>query len=140
MATLAAIRDGIKDTLMQNIAGLHVYDTVPDDHAVPCVLVVPQSADFHVSMARGSDTWEFDLVVIVSRVDVRAGQDQLDAFVSGSGAKSVRQVIFQNSTLGLENTDSTVKSMKGYGGNYDTAGNNYVGAVLRLVVTTSGTA
>lgn len=140
MATLGQMRDAIKKTIKDNLSGVHVYDTIPDVQEVPCVMVLPVSADYHVAFARGSDTWEFDLVVSVSRVDVNAGQEQLDAYVSGHGPKSIRQIMFQNDSLGLPDTTSTVKSMKGYGGNFDTAGNNYVGAVLRLSVTTSGTA
>jgi hypothetical protein len=140
MATLVQMRDAIKKTIKDNLSGVHVYDTVPDIQEVPCVVVIPHSADFHVAFARGSDTWEFDLAVMVSHVDVNAGQDQLDNFVSGSGPKSIREIFFNNDDLGLPDTTSTVKSMKGYGGNFDTAGNNYIGAVLRLSVTTSGTA
>jgi hypothetical protein len=140
MATLNAIRDAIKTTLKANLPGVHIYDNVPDVQEVPCVIVLPIMADFTVAFARGSDTWQFDLVVSVSRVDVQDGQEQLDKYVSGSGAKSIRQIIFNNPTLGLADTDAHIKSMKGYGGNFDTAGNNYVGALLRLVVVTSGTA
>lgn len=140
MATLAAMRTAIKKTIKDNISGLQIYESVPDVEEAPCVVILPESADFHVSMARGSDTWEFSIVVMAPRVDAQDGQRQLDQYVSGSGPKSLREVFFKNDSLGLADTTSTVKSMKGYGGNFDTAGNNYVGAVLRLSVTTSGSA
>lgn len=140
MAALSAIRDGIRDTLLANIPGVEVYDTVPDVVITPAIVVEPETADFFVAMGRGTDEWIFNLYVLCSRAVADEGQDQLDAYVTGAGTSSVRQVIFQNKTLGLTGTDANVSGMSGYGGTFESASIPHIGAVLRLVVVTPGTA
>src|SRR5690242_10970978 len=118
MATLAAIRDAIKTTLEANVAGLTVYDTVPDAANLPAACVVPDTADFEVAMGRGVDTWEFDLYVLVSTADMDIGQDSLDDFVTGAGSKSIRAAVFANRTLGLSGVNAHVSRMSEYGAKF----------------------
>lgn len=139
MASLTSIRGGIKATLDGNIASLHAYDKVPERPNLPAVVPVPVEADFDVAMGRGTDTWFFDLFVLTSHADAELGQDSLDSFVTGAGATSIRQVIFQNKTLGLSNVDAHVSGMRNYGATFEAVGVDHVGAVLRLVVHTKGT-
>ena len=40
-------------------------------------------------------SYDFDVLVVVSRADSRSGQNQLDSFINGSGSNSIRQAIFQ---------------------------------------------
>lgn len=141
MASLEAIRDGIKTTIETAVTTLHVYDTVPDSaNVLPAVIVVPFTSDFEVSMGRGLDTWEFDLWVLVSMSEMGIKQDSLDAYVSGAGSSSIRQAIFNNRTLGLSSTDAHVSQMLEYGARFATAGYPHLGARLRLLVHTPGTA
>lgn len=141
MASLEAVRDAIKQTLRTTITALFdVYDTVPDEVELPCVVVVPKAADFTVVMARGADQWRFDLVVLVSSTDAAIAQDSLDSFVSGAGDNSIRQCIFQNNTLGLSGTHAHISAMTDYGGQFEAAGIDHIGATLTLVVLTPGTA
>jgi hypothetical protein len=144
VASLEAIRDGLKITLKANIANLHVYDTVPDVTNLPAIVVMPDpenTVDFTKAFQRGHDEWRINLFVLVPRVDARAAQEQLDKFLAGSGPKSVRQVIYQHPEIGLsDGTDVTVTGAKGYGGNFDSANTSMVGVVMRLTVLTPGTA
>lgn len=141
MASLAAIRAGIKTTLIAALGeGVEVYDTVPGSPVLPCVCVVPDTADFHVAMVRGVDTWYFDLIVLVPSTDSRVGQNRLDPFVTGAGPLSIRQAIFDAGSLGLTGTASTVSAMSNYGGSYDAVSVDHIGATLRLIVHTPGTA
>lgn len=140
MASLSAIRDAIKTTITANITGLEVYDTVPDVAIVPAVVVWPNEADFDVAMGRGTDSYEFDLFVLCQRAVADEGQDALDDYVTGAGASSIRQAMFNNRTLGLTNVDAHVSGMSRYGGQFDTAQIPHIGAVLRLIVHTIGTA
>ncbi|MFT2016295.1 hypothetical protein ACMA1D_10695 [Streptomyces sp. 796.1] len=140
MASLMELRTAVKTALQAQIPGLICYDTVPDVAQCPAVVVMPVDADFAVSLQRGTDTWNFDLFVLVPRTDSGLSQDRLDNYLSGSGPSSVRQAIYENRSLGLPDTESLIKSMRGYGGEFATARIPHVGAVLRLVVHTSGTA
>lgn len=140
MSSLAAIRDAIKTTIGDNITGLRGHDTIPDAISPPAFVVVPVDADFAVAMSRGTDTWFFDLLVLVSRAATRSGQNALDAYVTGAGASSIRQVIFQNRTLGLTDTTAHVASVSKYDFTYTVGAIDYAGATLRLIAQTSGQA
>ncbi len=145
MASLSQLRTAVKDTLVAALgAGTEVYDTIPGSPALPCVCVVPDSANFVVAMARGTDTWNFDLVVLVPSGDNQFGQSRLDPYVTGAGALSVRQAIYNANTpttgLGLSNTNAHVSGMTDYGGSFEAVDVDHIGARLRLVVHTTGTA
>ena len=138
MASFSTIRTAIKTTLADNISGLRVYDTIDDMINVPACVVVPTSIDFNEAMARGTDKYDFDVLVVVSRADSRSGQNQLDSFINGSGSNSIRQAIFQNSTLGQSDTSAVVTSMSDYGGTYAVNGVESIGARLGVTVYTKG--
>lgn len=135
MSSLAEIRDAIAATIQQQ--GLNVYDTVPDVQNVPACVVIPVEADYTVAMAMGGDKYVFNLAIMVQRSETRQAQEALDEYVTGKGPKSIREFIFRNCTLGLDDVDAVVEGIPkgGYGGTFDTAGLNYVGALLRLSVT-----
>jgi hypothetical protein len=140
MAGLAAIRAAVKTTIEAAISGLQVHEMVPAKPVPPCVLVIPDTADFLVAMGKGTDTWNFDLLVLVPTADLVVGQALLDPYVTGAGASSIRSAIFAAKTLGLASTDAHVSGMSDYGGAHEYGGNQHIGATLRLVVHTIGTA
>jgi hypothetical protein len=139
VASLAAIRTAVKTTLEAAITGLRVYDKIPGATQVPAVVVDPVSANFVVAMGRGTDTWEFDLHMVVSDAEETLGQIALDDYVSGAGARSIRTAIWNARTLGLTNTDAHVSGLLAYGVRFEQAPIKHVGATLRLVVHTRGT-
>lgn len=132
-SSLSQIRTAIKATISQ--AGLNVYDHEVDVQNSPACVVKPADALFSGAMRMGGDTYRFDLFVVVARTDTRLAQEKIDQYVTGQGPKSIREYLFHNSSLGLPDVDSMVEKMSGYGGTFDTAGTNFVGAVLRLCVT-----
>lgn len=144
MASLAELRTGVKTTLVAALGGgTEVYDTIPGQPVLPCVCVVPDSANFVVSMAKGTDTWQFDLIVLVPSGENKVGQSRLDPYVTGAGALSIRQAIYAANTptlgLGLANTNAHVSGMTDYGGSFEAVDVDHIGAKLRLVVHTRGT-
>lgn len=141
MATLEAVRAAVATTLTTALgAGTQIYGRIPGQPALPCVCVVPDTANFDVAMARGTDTWELDLVVLVPSGDNEVGQSRLDPYVTGAGDLSIRQAIFNARTLGLSNTDAHVARMTDYGGSFESVDVAHIGARLRLIVHTRGTA
>lgn len=143
MATLTAIRAAIKTTVHAAVPELHTYDTVPDVVNLPALVVMPDpavTADFTVAMGRGTDTWNLLLYVLCPNAEASLGQKALDEYVSGAGDKSVRQAIFHARDLGLAGCDAHVDRCSGYGGRFEVAQADHIGAVLHLVVHTSGTA
>ena len=138
MSTLTEIRDAIKTTIETAIPALKVYPTIPDSVTLPAVVVMPDEVDFSVAMGRGTDTYEFDLIVLVSTGDMDVAQRQLDGFVTGAGSSSVRQAIFKARTLGLADVDAHVSAMTGYDLSSSVSSMDHVAAMLRLVVHTRG--
>jgi len=106
MATMSEIRDGLKTTI-SGISGLRCYDVIPDNAInFPVAMFIPTNIEFDLAMQRGTDLYTFDVLIAVQRSDARTAQDKLDAFVTGSGSSSIRQIIYNNRTLGLANTDA----------------------------------
>lgn len=140
MAALADIRTAIKTAVETAVSALTAYDTVPDASNLPALIVAPVSADFAVSMARGTDTWEFDLYVLVSTADMGLAQNQLDAYVSGAGPGSIRAAVFADPSLGRADVNATVVSVSNYGISFAQSQLQHIGAVLRCTVHTSGKA
>ena len=140
MSSLSAIRLAIKDVIEAGIETLRAYDTVPEAIELPAVVVEPATSDFQVSMGRGTDQWIFKIIVLVSWSDSEIAQNALDEYVSGAGASSIRQVIFNTRTLGLPGTDAHISGMSEYGSGHPAAGVDHVAAVLDMVVYTTGTA
>lgn len=89
---IATLRDNAK-TLLGAIAGLRLYDTIPDSVNVPCAVVSNVTMTWDETMGRGLDNADFEVMVIVSRMSERAGQDKLDALLAGSGASSVKTAL-----------------------------------------------
>lgn len=141
MPTLGEIRRAIDNTVQQRIPGLRGFNDVTDVIQVPAMVVMParDTADFTGAMGRGLDTWRFDLYLLVARTESSVAQGALDQYVSGKGPRSVRQVIYENSDLGLgDDVDAFVEGIREYGGKFQTARIDHVGAIVRLVVRTSG--
>lgn len=138
MASFSTVRTAVKTTIGNNISSIRVYDTIDDMINVPAAVLLPTSINFTEAMARGTDRYEFDILVVVSRTDSRSGQNQLDAFINGSGSSSIRQVIFQNSDLGQSDTSAVVTTMSDYGATYAVNGVECIGARLGLTVYTKG--
>lgn len=145
MASLTEIRAALKATLKANIDGLYVYSEVSDVAQMPAAVAMPapQSAsgmtcDFDGAFGRGLDTWHIDLFILVARTDAALAQKVLDQFVTGAGPKSIRRVIYENPDLGLaDGTDCHATGVRDYGGFFETANIQQVGAVVRLIVRTS---
>lgn len=139
MSTLKQVREGFVATVQPIlVAEAQVYQYIPAHPVLPCLCIVPATADFAVSMGRGTDTWVFDLTMLVPSGNEELAQQLLDEFVTGAGPTSVRQALFQNRTLGLADVDAHIAGMTNYGGSIEAVGVDHVGASLRLVVHTSG--
>lgn len=138
MATLEEIREAVAATL-DDLDGLTGYPEVPESVNVPAVMVAVADSDFLVTFGRGTDRWDFDLTVLVSPADWALAQNLLDAYVHGSGAKSIRQKIFQTPAFGLtDGTNGHIAGVTDYGGAFKLGDISYVGATLQLVVHTPG--
>jgi len=133
--TFAELREALVDTVRSNISSeVYPYKNVPDVTQTPAIIAKPLSSKYVVNM--GDDaTFEFQLIVLVSRNDTDRGQTELDKFVSHVGPDSVSYAINHNEDLGLGGgVTALCYAMDGYGGSFDTAKIPHVGAILKVRV------
>ena len=137
MASFAELREAIIAVLDDALPDVSLYARVVDRANLPAIVVQPAEAEFPLEMGRATDVWQFDLVIMTSFGDVELAQDQLDAFLSGGGATSVRQIVMHNRQLGRDDVMvAYVAGMSDYGANFTMAGVENVGCKLRLTVKT----
>jgi len=76
------------------VTGLRVYDYAADGAAPPAAIVaLPETVEYDSVAGRGADRVVVPVTVLVGRVSDRAARDQLAAYVSGTGAQSVKSAI-----------------------------------------------
>ena len=114
MALISQLRSGIA-TNLGTITGLRTAATMPDNPNPPIAIVVPNNVSFDDTFKRGMQTYVFNVLVIVGRVDERTAQNNLDAFVSSTGTSSVKLAIEGDKTLGGVVFDTRVSEMRNYG-------------------------
>lgn len=129
---MAAVKVVLGDAVWN--AELNVYDHVSDVVNSPAVVPLPSTSNFSSAMHMGGDQYEIILYVLIANNDTESAQFDLRPYVTGQGAKSIRQRIFANPTLGLSDVDAMVKKMTDYGGRFEVGPTNYVGAKLHLMV------
>lgn len=94
-----AVRAGI-GTALDTIAGLRCFDYVPDSLAPPAAVVEPLEIDYDEAMNSGTQFYRAFILVIVGRMSDRSSQDRLDAYLTDTGASSVKAALEADRTLG----------------------------------------
>jgi hypothetical protein len=125
------VRDGLK-TQLQAIEGLRVYDLIPDVVTPPCAVVGQLDFTFDINNARGLDQAQVDVFVIVQRFSERAGQDKLDAYLSGSGTSSIKTAIETDRTLG--GAVDTLRVTGAEAGTYESQGIIFLSYRYRITI------
>jgi len=134
-ATLGDVRKGFKNTLMDALPGIFVYDTIQGVTQVPAIVVEPDVADL-IKPAPGTDQdWKFNLYVLVAFAQPDQRQDQLDAMLSGVGDKSITKLLQADPSLGVnEGVRAVAAQIGGYGGQWKTLQIPHIGAWIRVHV------
>ena len=124
-AQFSAVRDALKVRL-QTIPGLTAYDTVPGKINPPAAVVIPGETviTYDAAFDRQADNLSFVIRVLVSASVDYAGQDDLDAFLNGTGPSSIKQAI--DGDLGGLVDDASVTQARDYR-DYDVGGVKYLG-------------
>ena len=111
MASVSQLRTALA-TAMGTIPNLRTSATVPDNPRPPIAVVMPERIAFDLNARRGADTFFFTIILIVSRADDRAAQNNLDAFLTG--ASSIKAAVEANRTLGGVANTCRVTEMTNY--------------------------
>jgi hypothetical protein len=114
MALISDIRTGLANNLA-TVTGLRTTATIPDNPNPPIALISPNSVQFDDVFRRGMQTYSFNVLVIVGRVDERSAQNSLDAYCASTGSSSIKLAIESDKTLGGKVFDTRVTEMRNYG-------------------------
>jgi len=114
MASISQIRSGLA-TRLGTITGLRTSAFMPDNPNPPVAIVMPSSVSYDDVFKRGMQTYVFNVLVIVGRVDERTAQRNLDAYCSSTGDSSVSLAVESDRTLGGKAFDCIVTEMTNYG-------------------------
>lgn len=119
MASFHGIRDGLADRL-RTIPPLTVHTNVPDNITPPAAVITPgfegePTIRFDSTMARGADDFLFTVTLLIQYADDRAAQEELDAYLAGSGAQSVKALIEGDESLGGVAHFAHVTEVRNYG-------------------------
>lgn len=127
----SSVRDGLK-TNLGAISGLRVYDIVPDVIVPICAIVGQLDFTFDINNARGLDQANLDIFVIVQRFSERSGQDNLDKYLAGTGAYSIKAAIESDRSLG--GVCSTLRVTSAESGTYSSGDTDFLSYRYRLTV------
>lgn len=135
MASLTDIRNGLKDRLA-TIPGLNTYATAPGSVEAPAgIVVLPTDfLAFDSTMGRGADDFTLVVLLLVSKADDNLGQINMDPYLAGEGASSVKAVIEADPTLDGVAHFARVASARNYGP-VEYANVQYLGVELVVEVT-----
>lgn len=112
--SLTSIRDAVAVRLA-TIPGLRTASEIPDQPNPPIAIVSVQGVDYTQAMAKGLTLYNLVITVIVARVAERHAQRALDAYVSTSGASSIKLAVEGDRTLGGIAYDVQVTNMSNIG-------------------------
>lgn len=142
--SLTELRRGISATVesLLKSRGLEVYayDDVPSQAQSPCVITLLnpiESGKFNKSFRNGTKEWDFWVLIMVNMTnDSEGAQELLDSMITPEGDYSVPKILDDNDTFGLEDVQSIVTGVRGYGARRTIGSGTFVGAVVTVTVTT----
>jgi hypothetical protein len=114
MTALTDLRTGLAARLA-TINGLRSSAYIPDNPTPPVAVVMPGRITYDTAFGRGSDEYQFTIMLIVGRVADRASQTTLDGYCESSGNRSVKAAIEGDRSLGGKALDCRVTEMANQG-------------------------
>lgn len=111
-ATISQIKAGLA-TRLATISGLRTFAYQPDQLNAPLAYPMVEQVLYHRTMFNGLNEIVFTVTVIVARPTERPAEASLDAYVSPTGASSIRAAIEGDRTLGGIVDDCQVEQASG---------------------------
>ena len=125
------VRNGLKANL-EVINGMRTYEVIPTVPVAPAAIVGQLDFTFDINNARGLDQANLDIFVIVQRFSERSGQDNLDKYLAGTGAYSIKAAIESDRSLG--GVCSTLRVTSAESGTYSSGDTDFLSYRYRLTV------
>lgn len=133
MTPLQAILKAI-GVRLQTLAGLRVFDYMPDAIAPPTAIIqLPRSINFDLTWGRGADSYVIPVLLLVGKASDRAGSTNLASYLNAAGSTSVKAAVEADATLGGLVDDCRVTAANGIG-SYTFGAVEYLGCSFDLAV------
>jgi len=134
--SVTEVGNAILATIKQNAASKPLYTfTLPQALGnFPALALEPVGANFVVDMKGASEVWEFIVYVVANGANFDTAKAHLSRYCSGHGPDSIREIIENNSDLGLEDVTAMVHSVSGYNGKFPWSNVNHLAAALLVRV------
>jgi hypothetical protein len=108
------MRAGIAKNLRDNIPGLRVAETIPDQPNPPMAVISLESVNYDQTFQRGMSEYTFTVSVLAGRVSERNAQSRLDSYID-PGSATIKTAIEKDKSLGGAVFDVRVTEMSNIG-------------------------
>ena len=108
------IRAGLGKNLRDNIPGLRVAETIPDQPNPPMAVISLESVNYDQTFQRGMSEYNFTVSVLAGRVSERNAQSRLDSYID-PGSATIKNAIESDRSLGSAVFDVRVSEMSNIG-------------------------
>jgi hypothetical protein len=112
--TIKDMRAGIAKNLRDNVPGLRVSETIPDQPNPPMAVISLETVNYDQTFQRGMSEYQFTVSVIAGRVSERTAQARLDSYID-PGLATIKTAIETDRSLGGKVFDVRVSEMSNIG-------------------------
>ena len=112
--SIADMRAGIAKNIRDNIPGLRVAETIPDQPNPPIAVISLETVNYDQTFQRGMTEYTFTVSVLAGRVSERNAQSRLDAYID-PGSATIKTAIETDKSLGGKVFDVRVTDMSNIG-------------------------
>jgi hypothetical protein len=137
VAAPSTVKAGLKSRA-ETITGITGYDRPGGTLNLPAVLILSGPIVFDETMGRGSDTLTFDALLLVAEPTLELAAEDLDPYLSGSGASSLKAAL-EDDTTPITGVDYVLVPQVTQYGDVEYAGKQYLGARFSVEVNCDGT-
>jgi hypothetical protein len=130
--SIADMRAGIGKNIRDNIPGLRVAETIPDQPNPPMAVISLETVNYDQTFQRGMTEYTFTVSVLAGRVSERNAQSRLDSYID-PGSATIKTAIESDKSLGGKVFDVRVTDMSNIGA-VNLGETIYLGADFGVVV------
>jgi hypothetical protein len=112
--SIADMRAGIAKNIRDNVPGLRVSETIPDQPSPPMAVISLESVNYDQTFQRGMTEYLFTISVLSGRVAEREAQRLLDSYID-PGSATIKTAVESDKSLGGKVFDVRVSEMSNIG-------------------------
>jgi len=112
--SIADMRAGIAKNIRDNVPGLRVSETIPDQPSPPMAVISLEAVNYDQTFQRGMTEYLFTISVLSGRVAEREAQRLLDSYID-PGSATIKTAVESDKSLGGKVFDVRVSEMSNIG-------------------------